>query len=272
MSSWGPGYVQKKGHMILPYHHFVGFGDYAEEFFKLVRSMYYAHHSNEFLFIFDKANSISPAIGLFESTLKRNAFSRYLPYYPSQGFNLSDRRDLLEPILQRSPFPDKHSFFSLFSSVFDLQDRIKNQIMQLYNRKEISPFDGERIGVCLQGGQSEFSSLIERLGQFAKRPGDPVSLFVSCQSRDQYILFREQCPSNWIIVSMWETIPPSILTEEQRMDALYSFFGSLVALSYCSHLLGSFRNSAFTFVYCNEPRFRAHSTFIVLDGSSFSYF
>lgn len=272
MSSWGPGFVQKRGHMILPYYHFVGIGDFADEFFKLVRSIFYAHQTNEFLFVFDKINSISTNIGLFESTLKKNSFSRYLSYYPTQGFNLAERRDILEPVLQQGPRPDKKNFFPLFSTVFDLTDKIKQQIHTVYERYEISLFDGERIGVCLMEEMTDFSNLVPKLASFAPRHGDPVSMFVSTSSRDQYNSFRSQCPTNWKVVSMWDTIPPLIQTEEQKLDTLASFLGSLVALGDCSHLVGSFRQPSFRFVYSKEAKFRIPSNLTVLDGSSFSYF
>lgn len=272
MSSWGPGFVQKKGHMILPYYHFVGFDNYASEFVKLIRSIYYAYNSNEFLFIFDKANSASAGFALFESTLKRNNFSRFLPYYPSQGFNLSERRDLLEPVLQQGPRVDKMNFFSLFSSVFQLQDGIKNKIINIYARKNLSPTEYFEVGVCLVEGQTDFSSLIEKVTTFAKRPIDPLSVFVSSSSREQYRAFYEQCPSQWNVSSMWEMIAPIIVTEEQTLEILFAFIGSLILLSQSSHLVGSFKNSTFLFLYCKEAKFRIPSNLTILDGSSFSYF
>ena len=272
MSSWGPGFVQKKGHMILPYYHYVGFDNYASEFVKLVRSIYYAYHASEFLFIFDKANSANAGFALFESTLKRNNFARFLPYYPSQGFNLSDRRDLLEPILKQGPKHDKMNFFSLFSSVFQLQDGTKDKIIKIYARKGLSPLDYFEVGVCLLEGQTEFSSLIQKLTTFAKRPIDPLSVFVSSSSREQYRAFHEQCPSQWTVSSMWEMTAPIIVTEEQTLDILFAFIGSLILLSQCSHLVGSFKNSTFLFMYCKEDKFRIPSNLTILDNSSFSYF
>jgi hypothetical protein len=272
MSSWGPGFVQKRGHAILPYYHFVGFGDYASEFFKLVRSIYYAYSSNEFLFIFDKANSASSSFALFESTLKRNSYARYLPYYPSQGFNINERRDLLEPILQQGARPDKMNFFSLFSSVFELQDGIKEKIINVYARKAISPFNYFDVGVCLPEGQTEFSSLIEKLTKFPARPIDPLSIFVSCSTREQYMAFCKQSPSQWTLMSMWEIIPPILVTEEQHLEVLFAFLGSLISLSQCPHLIGSFKHSVFLFMYCKESKFRIPSNITLLDTSSFSYF
>lgn len=272
MSSWGPGFVQKKGHMILPYYHFVGFGDYADEFFKFVRSLFYAYQSNEFMFVFDKVNSASTTIGLFEYTLKRNNVSRYLSYYPTQGFNIGERRDILETMFQRGYHPDKLNFFSFFTSIFELQDKIKEQIMSLYGRAEISLFETDRIGVCLDAGESDFSSLIEKLSTFAARPGDPLSVFVSSFSKDQATQFRNQCPTNWKVVSHWDTLPPVIQTEEQKLEILVAFLGALVGLSYCSHLIGKFQHPVFRFLYCKEAKFRTPSNTTVLDSSSFSYF
>lgn len=272
MSSWGPGFVQKKGHMILPYHHFVGFGDYASEFFKLVRSMYYSYIANEFLFVFDKANSISPAFALFELTLKKNTHCRFLPYYPSQGFNISERRDLLEPILKQGPRADRIHFFGLFSSVFELQDQIKEKIQRIFQRKDLSPVQYFDVGLCLPPDQQEFTSIIEKLTKFAPRPVDPISVFVCSSTRDQYINFRSQCPTNWNICSMWELIVPVIVTEEQQLEALYAFIGSLIVLTQSPRLVGSFKNSSFVFMYCKEAKFRVPSNLTIVDGSSFSYF
>jgi hypothetical protein len=272
MSSWGPGFVQKRGHMILPYHHFVGFGDYADEFFKLVRSTYYAYSANEFLFVFDKANSIQASYSLFESTLKRATYIRYLSYYPSQGFNLCERADLVNPILQRGPQHEKLSFFSLCSTLFVFQDSIKGHIYTVYQRKNLGFVEPYDVGLCLVEGQSEFSSIVERITRFAKRPIDPLSVFVSTKSREQYIQFRDACPKQWTVVSMWETIPAILVTEEQKLDSLYSYLGSIILLSQCTHLMGSFNHSIFRLLYSNEPRFRTPSSITVLDGSSFSYF
>lgn len=272
MSSWGPGFIQKRGHMILPYYHFVGFGDYAIEFFKLVRSMYYSYLANEFLFVFDKVNSISPTFPLFELTLKKNNSSRYLSYYPSQGFNICDRRDLLEPLLKQPTKIDKVSFFSFFSMVFDLQTQVKEKIVRIYERKKLTLTEQFNVGVCLIEGQQTYDAILERIKKLANRPIDPVSVFVNSASRDEYIKFREQCPSNWTISSMWETIPPIIVTEEQKIDTLYAFLGSLILLSHCPHIIGSFKNSSFLFLYCKEERFRIPSNVTIVDGSSFSYF
>jgi hypothetical protein len=272
MSSWGPGFVQKKGHMILPYYHFVGFGDYAHEFFKLVRSTYYAYNTNEFLFLFDKANSVSPTFPLFELTLKKNNYIRFLTYFPSQGFNISERKDLINPILQRAPQPDKISFFSLFASMFVLQDSMKEQIYKVYQRINISPTENFQVGLCLLEKQTDFSSIVAKLLRFAARPVDPISVFVSCSTREQYMKFREECPSQWSVVSMWEIIPPTIVTEEQKLESLYSYLGSMILFTNCSHLMGSFNHSMFRFIYCKEARFRTPSNITVLDGSSFSYF
>jgi hypothetical protein len=272
MSSWGPGFVQKKGHMILPYYHFVGFGDYADEFFKLVRSIFYAYNANEFLFIFDKVNAVSGTFSLFESTLKKNNYSRFLSYYPSQGFNVCERRDLLEPILQRQPPHDTLSFFQVFTSIFDLQDKIKEQIHKLYGKKNLSPLDPYQVGVCLVDGQTEFASLLETITRFATRPIDPLSLFVSCSSREQYLNFRSQCPPQWTLVSMWELLPPIIVTEEQKLDVLYAYLGSLITLSNTPHLIGSFKSSTYRFLYCKESRFRDKTYSTRFDGSSFSFF
>lgn len=272
MSSWGPGFVQKKGHMILPYHHFVGFGDYADEFFKLVRSTYYAYSANEFLFVFDKANSIKAGYSLFESTLKRASYLRYLSYYPSQGFNLCERADLVNPILQRGPRPEKLSFFSLCSILFVFQDSIKTQIHKVYQQKNLNVVETYDIGLCLLPGQTEFSPILERILQFAKRPIDPLSVFVSTNSREQYLQFRGSCPKQWTVVSIWETIPEILVTEEQKLDSLYSYLGSIIVLTNCTHLMGSFNHSIFRLLYCKEPRFRTPSAITVLDGSSFSYF
>ena len=272
MSSWGGGFVQKKGHMILPYYHSVAFGNYADEFFKLIRSIYYAQQTNEFLFVFDKLNSITHTIGLFEFTLKKNNYVRFLPYFPSQGFDISNRKDILEQAFQKPPSPEKLLFFPLFASVFDLQNKIKEQITKVYARKEISLFDGNRLGICLHNGQTDFQSLLNKISPFAKRPIDPVSLFVSSSSREQYKEFREKCPPHWLLVSMWETIPPTLLTEEQQLETLYSFLGAVVCLSDSVHLFGSFQDPVFRFMYCKEAKFRTPSNRTVMDGSSFSYF
>lgn len=272
MSSWGPGYVQKRGHMLLPYHHFVGMSDYANEFFKLILSVFYAHQSNEFLFLFDKVNSVSTNIGLFEFTLKKNNYIRFLSYYPSQGFNIAERRDLLEPVIQRGHGIDKQSFFALFSQVFTLQDKIKQHIINLYNRYDVSLFDADKVGLCLQENATNFSHEIAKVAQFASRPGDSVSVFLSTSSRDQYKVFQSQCPTNWKCTSMWDTIPPVIQTEEQKIDALASFLGSLVALENCRHLIGSFHHPSFRFLYCKDAKYRTPSNITVLDGSSFSHF
>lgn len=272
MSSWGPGFVQRRGHTILPYYHLVGFGNYAHEYFKLIRSIYYAHQTDDFLFVFDKLNSITCTIGLFDSTLKKNNYIRFIPYFPSQGFDISSRNDLLVPVLQKLPSPTKLHFFPLFSSLFQLQQRTKEQITQVYDRKQISLYDSERLGICLQAGHTDFESLLKKISSFAKRPIDPLSLFVSSESREQYTSFRSQCPSHWLIVSMWETIPPTVLTDEQQLETLYSFLGALICLSNSSHLLGSFHDPVFRFLYCKEAKFRNPSNLSVMDSSSFSYF
>jgi hypothetical protein len=272
MSSWGPGFIQKKGHMILPYYHFVGFGDYADEFFKMVRSAYYSYQAKEFLFVFDKVNSVSGSFCLFESTLKRNTYSRFLPYYPSTGFNLGERHDLLNPVLQRLPIIDTLSFFQVFSAMFQLQDSMKPKIIQLYQRKDHSPVDQFQVGLCLLNGETNFTPILEKITRFAERPIDPLTVFVSCSSRDQYNQFRDQCPSQWKLLSMWDVLAPTIVTEEQKLETLYASIGSLIFLSNVVHLVGSFKHSAFRFVYCKEQRFRTPSNLTILDGSSFSYF
>lgn len=272
MSSWGPGFAQKKGHMILPYHHFVGFDDYADEFFKLVRSTFYAYSTNEFLFVFDKANSIQSSFSLFESTLKRSPHLRYLSYYPSQGFNLRDRSDLLRPILERGPQNNKLSFFALCTTLFALQDSVRDSINKVYSRKGQNIYEQCDVGLCLLDNSTDLQSLVEKIRRFAKRPIDPLSVFVATRTRDSYLQFRNLCPSNWTVYSQWETIPPILTTEEQKLDILYSYLGSVHALSTCTHLVGSFHHPIFKLLYCLESRFRAVNGITVLDGSSFSYF
>jgi hypothetical protein len=270
MSSWGPGFVQKKGPMHLAYYHFVGFESFAAEYFKLIRSVIYTQNINEFLFVFDKVNSVSVSIGLFEYTLKKNDMIRFLLYYPTSGFHIGDRKDLLEPALQkRSIIPNVPNFFSIFVNLFKLQDKIRQAILQLYEKKEIPISSTERLGLCLHESV-DFKKYFEKLKHIPMQEPS-FNLFLS-GTRDQCESFKSQCPSKWIIYSMWDTLPSNIVTEEQKMDVYHASLGSLICLENCESILGSFHDPVFRFLYCKEGKFRDPKRGIVLDSSSFSFF
>jgi hypothetical protein len=269
MSSWGPGFVQQRGHINLSHYHQVGFGSFAEEYFKLIRSVMYTQSLKEFLFVFDKMNSASTSIGLFEYTLKKNNYIRFIPYYPSSGFSIADRKDLLEPSIHKH-IPDRPSFFSLFASIFNLQDKIKDSIHKLYDTKEVPMFAEKRLGVCLRDGDS-FDEIKAKIQPFLNQTKQSVNLFVSA-GRDQYRSFKQSCPSDWIIYSMWDTLPDTIVTGEQKMDVFYASLGMIVNLQHCDLLIGSFHDPVFRFLYCFEKKFRESSKRVVVDSSSFSYF
>jgi hypothetical protein len=269
MSSWGTGFVQK-GHMHLAHYHFVGFESFPAEYFKLIRSIVYTQNLNEFLFVFDKVNSVSVSIGLFEYTLKKNEFIRFLHYYPPSGFHIGDRKDLLEPALQkRSMIPNVPNFFSLFASIFKVQDKIKQAVLQLYEKKEVPIDSGMRLGLCLHQG-IDFKKYFEKLKQIPMQEYS-FNLFLS-GTREQCDSFKSQCPSKWIVYSMWDTLPSNIVTEEQKIDMYHASFGSLLCLDNCESIIGSFHDPVFRFLYCKEGKFRDPKRGIVLDSSSFSYF
>jgi hypothetical protein len=269
MSSWGPGFVQKKGHLNLSHYHHVGFESFAAEYFKLIRSVMYTQDLNEFLFVFDKVNSVSPSLGLFENTLKKNNYIRFLPYYPSSGFNVADRKDLVEPSIHKVVH-DRPSFFVLFKSIFQLQDKIKEAINKLYTKKEISILENNRIGVCLTP-IIEFQRYIDQIQKKTSPPNKPLEIFVS-STKEQYQAFKLICPSYWTLVSMWDVLPETIVTEEQKVDVFTASLGSLIALGQCEYILGSLDDPTFRFLFCQDGKFRDSTQGIVLDGSSFSYF
>jgi hypothetical protein len=269
MSSWGPGFVKSRANVNLSHYHYVSFGSFQEEYFKLVRSVMYTLNLKEFLFVFDKVNSVSSSIGLFEYTLKKNSFIRFLPYYPSTGFNIGDRKDLVEPAIHKN-VPDRPSFFQVFSTMFSLQDKVKQSIQKIYDKTDISVFTEKRIGVCISDGDDVMIS-IAKLQTYLSNSTKLLNIFVS-SSKEQYQAFKQACPSDWIVYSMWDALPSIIKTEEQKMDVFYALLGSIKHLVDCYILLGSHRNTMFRFLYCKEEKFRNPMNGVVLDGSSFSYF
>ncbi len=271
MSSWGPGFSIKKGHSTLSHYHHVGFDVYAKEYFKMVRSVIYTHRMREFLFVFDKVNVYSSYLSLFEQTLKKNNYVKYLPYYPSQGFSIADRKDIVEPTFYKQQPPDQLDFFGLFRSIFDLQDKIKSRIYDLYNEKEL-PFLEITYSICLLPDEQDFSKLIERAKQFSLPPSGLKTACIHCSSRDQYLKFREVCPSDWTVMSMWDAAPFPVVTEEQKLDSLYCYLGSLVSIQQSKYLIGSFQSPSFTFGYCIDPKFRVPENHAIVDGSKFSHF
>ena len=269
MSSWGPGFAKPRTNVNLSHYHHASVGSFQEEYFKLVRSVMYTLNLKEFLFVFDKVNSVSSSIGLFEYTLKKNSFIRFLPYYPSTGFNIGDRKDLVEPAIHKH-VPDRPSFFKLFSMMFDLQDRIKQSIQKVYDRTEVPLFAEKRIGVCLSD-KDDSMVFITKLRSYASNTSKSFNVFVS-SSKEQYQAFKQACPSDWIVYSMWDALPPLIKTEEQKMDVFYALLGSIYSLEHCDILLGTHHDTMFRFLYCKEEKFRNPSKGVVIDGSSFSYF
>lgn len=271
MTSWGPGFVQKKGHSNLAYYHQVGFESFAAEYFKMIRSIMYSQDSLEFLFVFDKVNSYSSYISLFENTLKKNNYIRYLPYYPSQGYNVADRIDLLKPIIDRGPRVDKPDFFKLFVSCFQLQQFIYEKINEMYAKSEI-PLTDILVSICLLPDQNDFTSIFDCIQRFSIGSTEPFTVFVHSQRREDAERFIEQCPSSWIVYTMWKTIPKTILTEEQKKNELYSYLGSLLAIVYSRYLVGSHHSPTFRFGYAIKPDFRNQTNALVFDRSSFSIF
>lgn len=271
MTSWGPGFVQKKGHSNLAYYHQVGFESYATEYFKMIRSILYAQDTLDFLFIFDKVNSYSSFISLFEQTLKKNAYIRHLPYYPSQGYNIADRTDLLQPIFQRGEKPNQPNFFKVFSSTFQLQDVVVEKIHNIFLSSEI-PFTNILLGVCILPNQEDFTSVFNAIRRLHIPPHEPMNIWVDSKSRDDAQRFFDVCPSSWNVYSMWKTIPNPVITEEQKRNELYSSIGSLKALSHSKYLVGSHQVPSFRFVYCLDTRFHSPSYCIAYDSTSFSFF
>ena len=270
MSSWGPGFAQAKGHRNLSHYHHVGFECFATEYFKLIRSLMYTQNLNEFLFVYDKINSVSVSIGLFDHTLKKNEFIRFLPYFPTSGFNIADRNDLLQDAFQRRALiPNVPTFFTLFRTVFSLQSTIKDHITSLYLKNEIPIYLEERIGVCLQEGL-DFSLYLTKLKSYLSEHNRLTLFLVGPRSLCEE--FKSQIPTEWTVQSMWDTVPSNIVTEEQKMDVFHASLGVFVCLEHSKLVVGSFRHPVFRFMYCKESRFRDPSQGVVVDDSSFSFF
>lgn len=269
MSSWGPGFVQKKGVSTLAFYHQVGFECYASEYFKMIRSVLYAQQTLDFLFIFDKVNSYSSFVSLFEHTLKKNNYIRYLQYFPSQGFNLNDRGDLVNPVVQQGPKIGQPNFFQLFEMNFQLQDSIREKINNIYSKYDI-PYNATTLSICLLRDQQDFSPIFETI-QKLNIKGE-INVFIHSQRREDAERFSELCPSSWHVDSMWKTVPHAIVTEEQRKDELYSFLGSLQSIKTSRYLVGSHQNPSYRFAYCVNSHFRNANYGVTYDASSFSYF
>jgi hypothetical protein len=270
MSSWGPGFSQRKGVNLLPYYHLSGMGDYAHEFLELVKSVKYAQNTNDFLFVFDVLNGVSHEFLLFQNTIKKNQFIRFLPYYPSSGFQLNGRQDLLEPVVHIR-FPDRPDIYQLAQLMFDFQDRVFEGAYTQLAELDV-PGGPYSVGVLLHSPEYDDKILdIVRETLASDPPKDPM-IFVQSPSYERYQEFLAKCPSSWTVHSVWKK-PHRFDTLEHKVKSLHLKLIEIKFLRECAILVGSMDQSITRLLYCLRRDMREGVTpFRSIDGKAFTFF
>lgn len=269
MTSWGPGFPKPKGIQTLPYYHMTGFGSYAEEFFEICVSAIYAQDTNNFLFVFDMINSIGSDFLLFQNTLKKNSFLRFLPYYPTTGFNIKDRKDLTKPIVLRAPLPDKDDIYRIAPKIFDLQDKIREKNNLFFERYELQQQEYAAV-ICVSPNREDPEPYLQA-AQFL--PREPLTLYVVCSSLNTLERFQKVFPSCWKLESIHQTKELHTQTQEQKIQRLLLEIGELQRLRFAPHVIGTFDDIRCRVIGLLEKRFRETGlSFHAIDGKFFSLF
>ncbi len=269
MTSWGPGFPKAKGVQILPYYHMTGFASYAEEFFEICISAVYTQDTNNFLFVFDMINPIGSDFLLFQNTLKKNGFLRFLPYYPSSGFNIKDRKDLTKPIALRPPVADKDDIFKIAPKLFDLHERIREVNSKFFSKHELH-YSDYPVVVCVSPTDEHPSAYLQALHFL---PREPLNIYVICSSLDVFEQFRKAFPSCWTLESIHMTKELHTHTQEQKIQRLFLEIGELQQLRSAPNVVGTYDDIRCRVLGLLDKRFReTNASFHSIDGKFFSIF
>ncbi len=269
MTSWGPGFAKPKGIQNLSYYHQSGFQSYAQEFFDLCVSVTYAQDTKNFLFVFDMINSVGAEFLLFQHTLKKNPFIRYLPYYPTTGYNIKDRTDLTHPIALRGAIPDKDDLFKIAPQLFHLQEKIREKNNVFFQKHELHAQDYAAV-VCVSPTQEDPQVYVQAM-QFL--PRTERSIYIVCSSLEVFERFCREFPSCWQLFSIHMTRELHTQTQEQKINRMYLEIGELERMRSAPDLIGTFDDVRCRLAGLLEKRYReANSSFHSIDGKFFSIF
>lgn len=270
MSSWTTASSQRKGVQILPYYHQSGFASFAQEFFDLCISVTYAQDTRTFLFVFDMINSVSTEFLLFQNTLKKNMFVRYLSYFPSSGFNLKERPDLTHPIAERRPLPDKDHIFDLAPQLFQVQEKVHEITSKFFQRHELGQRDYSGI-VCISPDNEDPMPYLEKLQSLPR--DSSVCLYIVAPSLEVFQRFQKAFPSVWSLESIHTTGDLQTVTLEQKIRRFYLEVGEFQRLHTAQFVVGSYRDVRCRLLGLLQKRFREQfGDFRSIDGKFFSIF
>lgn len=270
MASWERVFSKRTGVQVLPYYHMSGCDGYAKEFFDLCLSVLYAQKTNDFVFVFDMINPVSAEFSYFQTTLKKNNFIRHLPYFPSSGFQLRGRQDLIQPILDDGKRPDKIFIYEIAKSLFQFQDKVREKYIEFFTRFEV-PGDGSySVGVCISS-VPDIQNCLNKLGDIPR--DKTVSVYLQCPSRDLFEQCKQAFPRQWTVSSIQMTGELHTQTTEQKTTRLYAELGELMILLNCPILVGSFENPICRLMGLLSQKFREDRTaFRSIDGKPFRFF
>lgn len=270
MSSWTSGVSLKKGVHSLPYYHQCGFSDFASEFFDLCISVTYAQDTKNFLFVLDIMNSVSSEFLYFQNTLKKNMLLRYLPYFPSTGFNLKDRKDLTRPIALQGPVVDKQSVFDLAPLLFTIQDKVRERANQFFERHELGKKEYKAI-VCVSPTCLDPIPYLHQLSSVERN--DTVALYIVAPSLDIVERFRKAFPPMWTLESIHTTHDLHTSTLEQKINRHYLEVAEFQRLYDAPIVIGSYQDIRCRLLGILSKRFREQfRDFRSIDGKFFSIF
>lgn len=268
MASWERVSAKRTGVQILPYYHMSGMDGFAKEFMDLCLSTLYAQKTNDFLWVFDVINPITTEICYFQKVLKKNNLIRFLPYFPSSGFQIRGRQDLIQPIVERGKLPDKIFIYDIARSLFDIQDKVRETNIMFFEKHEIPREGVYQAGILLHPSCTDFSVYLNKLGDIPR--DNTVFVYVACSNRETFEACKKAFPSQWNVISLHMTGELHTQTTEQKIKRYFLEIAELVVLRNCPILVGTFQDPVAMFMGLLENRFRENPTaFRSIDGKPF---